>query len=400
MQTGYFEPMVEVAVLHGQDLLAILAFQVGSSTKKFYKAQERRLSRSHGSAIVAFQKHFPTFLHVGTLFAIHGTARFPGVWKARITWWQRPVPSDIPQRHARHCKRQVRTVTWISQQNFDVIPGRPREACVPTWLFVFGALFFGKDQRGVLVTLGQSVVHLLKDRRQSLVPEGKVPLVVESFTGFTAPQALHLIPYSCCEESIPTRHEKPHCGHLGMPVRVSIEAVDVPTESIVVGLHLVPIVVQRPQQHRGDVHGNATVSSQHCIHDSILLMLRVQLSPPQWQFHHVHVPVNRVHVQHLDVKAATIPVDRFQAQVDMCRKFALVGARTTLRIVPVHPDCFLLYLAVHFWQVVAVQSCDCLVKADPFQFTFMHFTVHAPVREQRLLVELLVLCADPPVLFQ
>mmetsp|Transcript_78463 Transcript_78463/g.230098 ORF Transcript_78463/g.230098 Transcript_78463/m.230098 type:complete len:239 (-) Transcript_78463:1137-1853(-) len=175
----------------------------------------------------------------------------------------------IPQCHARtKCKGQLRTITRISQDDLCVVPRSTTNVLGPTHLVLWAhARLLVPLRRGwrthyrpILSASRERVVEHVQDRREGLVAQGKVPVMVgTSLTPVS--HAYDLIPHGSAEDSLAARHQEPHGRGLCMSPRQAVEAVHVTHESGPTRDHLLPIVVNWAEQERGDVHGHTTISS-------------------------------------------------------------------------------------------------------------------------------------------
>mmetsp|Transcript_43184 Transcript_43184/g.112397 ORF Transcript_43184/g.112397 Transcript_43184/m.112397 type:complete len:221 (-) Transcript_43184:337-999(-) len=205
------------------------------------------------------------------------------------------------------------------------------------------------------------------------------------------PHADDLVPDGSRENALAASHQEPHRHDLGVPPGHAIEPVHVSPQGGPLLDHLVPILVQRPEQDRGYVHCNAAVSGQQCVHQRVLLLGGLQVAPAKWQLVPVEIPLHLVAMDELEIEVAFVPLHALHAQLQVCRQIAALGARAEVLAVPVGPHCLLSHMSVHLWISVARRARHGLVRPEfPIFCRGLESPRHLPLLQQAL-----VLLGDP-----
>mmetsp|Transcript_30082 Transcript_30082/g.68300 ORF Transcript_30082/g.68300 Transcript_30082/m.68300 type:complete len:329 (+) Transcript_30082:359-1345(+) len=300
--------------------------------------------------IAAEELVLPAVAHAHAPHAVHGGARECVPVLIVVVDGPR-VARHVPQFHIETSKGQLRTFTGIFQDDPGVVPGGAGQALPPMPLLVLGAevpavLTLHVEDCHVVDALGQRVVKHGQDGRERLVAKGRVPHRVDVRVP-TVAHADDLVPDCRAEDALSPGHEEPHGHGLRVPPRVSVQAVHVAAEGGAPGDHVVPHVVQRPQQDRGDVQGDAAVPRQQGVHERVLLLGRVKLVEAEGQLDHADVLLHLVPVDYLEVEGALVGLDRLHAELHLRWQDTVPGVRTALWIIPVGPDGLLFNLPVH-----------------------------------------------------
>mmetsp|Transcript_147274 Transcript_147274/g.410247 ORF Transcript_147274/g.410247 Transcript_147274/m.410247 type:complete len:232 (+) Transcript_147274:226-921(+) len=228
-----------------EDLPARHLLHGTSTIEELHEVQHMGLSRT-SSAMVSWQEHaVPAILHGCAI-------------RQRLDLHRLAGP-NVPQGHAEvvgEGERQLRAQPRLMQQQLRVVPRGARIGVVPSW----GLQLRAHDMRALLVlhllvldARRQAVVEHAHHGREGLVPHGEVRVVVSTIPCLRrVPQVSHandLAPHRAAKDALAPGHEQPHCEDFGVLPRHAVDTIHVAPEGGALGDHLVPILVQRPQEH-------------------------------------------------------------------------------------------------------------------------------------------------------
>mmetsp|Transcript_109722 Transcript_109722/g.245029 ORF Transcript_109722/g.245029 Transcript_109722/m.245029 type:complete len:244 (-) Transcript_109722:15-746(-) len=209
----------------------------------------------------------------------------------------------------------------------------------------------------VIPALGQTVIEHTQDRKERLVPESEIPLLV-SLRVSPVSHADDRVPDSSTENAFAAGHEKPHRRRLCVIPWHAVETVHVAPECRSLSQHLVPILIERAKQDHRDVQGYATIACEQRVHKSILLLGRPQAFPVHRQLEPSDVAIDLVFVHYFVLEASLVSLDGLCDNLDMSRESASSRGPAVHRVVPERPNGLFWDMPVHLRHIVTCRTSD------------------------------------------
>mmetsp|Transcript_7215 Transcript_7215/g.22568 ORF Transcript_7215/g.22568 Transcript_7215/m.22568 type:complete len:271 (+) Transcript_7215:273-1085(+) len=243
------QPVVEVGLMVRQDLLAAHVLEPASAVEELHGIEQPWLARPRSPVVAGQEDLLPTLPH--------RVALRPVLQEHRL------VRVHVPKGHAvvvGEGEGQLRPLLRLPQQQLRVVACRARHVLAPLRALELRAHAIPRLWRahcGVREAGGVVVAKHPHNGRERLVAHGKVGVVVAAHVRLLrVPVVAHandLAPDGTAKDALAARHEEPNGHNLRVAPMHAADAVHVAREGGALFHHLVPILVQGPEEHRGDI---------------------------------------------------------------------------------------------------------------------------------------------------
>eukprot|EP00418_Pyrodinium_bahamense_P096294 CAMPEP_0179027170 /NCGR_PEP_ID=MMETSP0796-20121207/8901_1 /TAXON_ID=73915 /ORGANISM="Pyrodinium bahamense, Strain pbaha01" /LENGTH=377 /DNA_ID=CAMNT_0020723291 /DNA_START=1 /DNA_END=1131 /DNA_ORIENTATION=- len=337
-QPSESQPVAEKAVISCKQLPPTHVCKDASAGIRDLEEAQRACASWPGQLPVPRQKDPPPALARRAAGALCAEAPVRGLRAVRDAP-QGDLVRGVPPEH----ERQHWAIPRVFQQELVVVAGwaRGRRPAACRAAFRTGA---GIGHGAVVAALRQGPVEHAQHRGQDLVREGGAGQEPRHGSGRGL---AHGLP-SCCdpEHAFAPGHQEPDQARRRRSPGPAGEAVVVPAVGSARPDHLVPVVLEWPQEQNARINGYAAVPCEEGVHEGVLLQLRGQVRPEAGQLQLVDVLVDFVAVEEPVVKGPPVPADALNAELDVGRQGAPLRGRAGVGLVPVRPDRLLLDMPV------------------------------------------------------